>query len=75
MKDPKIIIDSDVAQISARYAEQYNTSATEAMRLFLGSKTYEALVNVETGLCFEMTSAIYELFLDEVGENDDGKNN
>jgi len=71
MKDPKIIIDSDVTQISSRYSEIKGISPDETLILFLGSKTYKALNNIDTGLCYEMTDYIYEMFLEEMGELDE----
>jgi len=38
------------------------------MRTFFTSATYRALNEPETGLCYEMFEAIYEMFLEEVGE-------
>ena len=43
-------------------------SYDEAIRIILGSATYRALYETETGLCFEMFDAIYDMFLEEVGE-------
>jgi hypothetical protein len=69
MKDPKTIIDSDITQISSRYAEMKNITADEALELFFGSKTYKTLINTENGLCYEMTDYIYEIFLEEMEES------
>ena len=66
MKNPQIIIDSDITQISSRYAGFKNITAEKALELFFGSKTYKALINTETGLCYEMTDYIYEMFLEEM---------
>ena len=66
MKDPKIIIDSDITQISSRYAEYKNIVSDKALELFFGSKIYKTLINIETGLCYEMTDYIYEMFLEEM---------
>jgi hypothetical protein len=68
MKDPKIIIDSDVTQITSRYSKIKGISPNEALALFLGSKTYKTLNNIDTGLCYEMTDYIYEMFLEETGD-------
>ena len=69
MKNPQIIIDSDTTQISSRYAEIKNITTDEALELFFGSKTYKTLVNIETGLCYEMTDYIYEMFLEEMEDS------
>jgi hypothetical protein len=66
MKDYKIIVAMDIARISVAYAKKMNISEDEALRLFLGSVTYRALINAETGLCYEMHDAIYEMFLKEM---------
>ena len=67
MKDHKTIIATDVTRISVEYAKRMGLSEDEAMRLFLGSATYKALINIETGLCYEMFDAIYDMFLEEMG--------
>jgi len=71
MKSPKTIIDFDVTQISSRYSKMKNIFPDEALALFLGSKTYKTLNNIETGLCYEMTDYIYEMFLEEMGDLDE----
>ena len=67
MKDHKTIIATDVTRISVEYAKRMDLSEDEALRLFLGSATYKALINIETGLCYEMFDAIYDMFLEEMG--------
>ena len=71
MKSPKTIIDFDVTQISSRYSKIKDISPDESLTLFLGSKTYKTLNNIETGLCYEMTDYIYEMFLEEMGDLDE----
>ena len=66
MKDNKVVITTDVTRVSAKYAENTGVSEDEALRIFLGSATYRSLINVETGLCYEMFDAIYDMFIDEV---------
>ena len=68
MKDPNVMIAADVTRVSTEYAKHKGISQDEAMRAFLGSATYRALNEIETGLCFEMFEAIYEMFLEEVSE-------
>jgi len=68
MKNPKTIIDFDITQISSRYSKFKNITPDESLELFLGSKTYKTLTNTETGLCYEMTDYIYEMFLEEMGD-------
>ena len=66
MKDYKVIAATDVARVSVEYAKKMKISEDDAIRVFLGSATYRALINVETGLCYEMFDAIYEMFLEEM---------
>lgn len=68
MINPRTIIDCDVVQISRRYAILKGISEDESLVRVLNSKLYELLTDTETGLCYEMTDYIYELFLEEVGE-------
>jgi len=67
MKDCKTIATADIARISVDYAAKIGVSEDEALLLFFGSATYRALMNIETGLCYEMHEAIYEMFLEEMG--------
>jgi len=67
MKNPRSVIDMDIVQISGRYAKEKGISTDKALELFFGSKTYKTLINVETGLCYEMTDYIYDIFLEEMG--------
>ena len=66
MKEYKAIVAADVARISVKYAKKMSISEDEALQTFIGSSTYRALINAETGLCFEMFDAIYEMFLEEM---------
>jgi len=66
MIDYKVVVAADVARVSVEYAKKMGISEDEAMKIFLGSSTYRALINVETGLCYEMFEAIYEIFLEEM---------
>ena len=66
MMDYRVVVATDVARVSVEYAKKMDISEDEAMQLFLASSTYRALINVETGLCFEMYEAIYDMFLEEL---------
>ena len=68
MIDNKVIVATDAARVSVEYANKMNVSRDEALQIFFGSATYRALIDVETGLCFEMFEAIYDMFLEEMGE-------
>ena len=71
MMDYKVIVATDVARVSVEYAKKMDISIDEALQLFFGSATYRALINAETGLCYEMFEAIYDMFLEEMGEQDE----
>ena len=71
MKDVRMIIDTDVTQVGTRYAAFKGISIDAALKLVLNSKTYRALNNTETGLCYEMTNYIYDMFLEEMGDLDE----
>jgi len=66
MKDPKVIIATDVSRVAVDYAKKMDISTDEAMRIFISSTTYRALINIDTGLCFEMYNAIYDMFIEEM---------
>ena len=66
--DYKVVVATDVARVGVEYAKKMNISQDEALRCFIGSATYRALINVETGLCYEMFEAVYEMFLEEMEE-------
>ena len=71
MKNPRVIIDTDVTQMSTRYAELKDIAVDDALKLVLSSRTYKTLNNTETGLCYEMTNYIYDMFLEEMGDIDE----
>ena len=67
MKDYKTVVTADIARICVEYAKIKDITEDEALQIFIGSNTYRALMNVETGLCYEMYEAILEIFLEEMG--------
>jgi len=71
MKNQRTIIDADVARISERYACLKRISLDDSLKLVLSSKTYNTLNDTETGLCYEMTDYIYDMFLEEMGDLDE----
>ena len=71
MMGSRYLIDSKVAHISESYANKCGISVDEAMIIFLGSTTYQALNDEETGLYLEVFEYVYDLFLDERGELSD----
>lgn len=48
-----VCIDSLSAQVADRYAEKQNITVTDAMRLFMTTKTYELLLNPKSYLYLE----------------------
>jgi len=66
MKSPHVIIATDAARISTEYAKLKGISQDDALRVFFASSTYRTLNAIETGLCYEMFDAIYDMFLEEV---------
>jgi len=53
----EICIESITAQVADAYAEKQNISVTEALRMFMTTKTYELLANPKSYLYLE--SAVY----------------
>ena len=70
-KNPCFGIDITTVEVTDRFAKLKNIDQDVALLRFFESKTYETLIDVETGLCFEMTDYVYEMFLEEVGEQDE----
>jgi len=67
MKNLETIIDANTTRICMAYAKLKNISHDDAMRTFIASRTFHALSIPETGLCYEMFDAVYEMFLEEEG--------
>jgi hypothetical protein len=55
------IIEIKTADIASRLAESENIDSTEALRLFMSTKTYELLQNPETYLSFEGLEYIWDM--------------
>ena len=66
MKGRNYLMDSKVAHISNLYAEKTGLSVNEALQMFLGSTTYSALIDEDTGVCLESIESIYDMFLREL---------
>jgi hypothetical protein len=67
MKNLDTIITADITRVTTAFAKRADITRDEAMRAFFSSASYRALCKPETGLCYEMTEAIYEMFLEEMG--------
>ena len=68
MKGYRYLVDSKTARISKTYAKTKGIPSDDAMKLFLGSATYRALNDAETGLYMEVFEYVYDMFLEEMGE-------
>lgn len=68
MKGFPFLVDSKTARISEAYAERKGISIDNAMKIFLGSTTYHVLNDAETGLYLEVLEFVYDMFLEELGE-------
>ena len=68
MKGFPFLVDSKAARISEAYAARKDITVDDAMKLFLGSTTYRVLSDAETGLYLEVFEYVYDMFLEEMGE-------
>jgi len=71
MKGFNFLVDSKIARISEMYANKKKLSIDEAMMLFLKSTTYKVLNDVETGIYLEVLDFVYDMFLEEMGDEVD----
>ena len=69
MKGFPFLVDSKAARISEAYSTRKGMSVDDAIKLFLASSTYRALGNAETGLYLEVLEFVYDMFLEEMGED------
>jgi len=69
MKGFRFLVDSKSARISEAFANKKNISVDDSMKMFLGSATYRVLNDIETGVYLEVYEFVYDMFLDEMGEN------
>ena len=57
----EVCIESIAAQVADSYAEKQNIPATDAMRLFLATKTYELLTNPKSYLYLEAAPYVEDM--------------
>ena len=69
MKGFNYLVNSKVTQISVRFAKEQNIPVELAMEQFLISTTYQVLNEKDTGVYLEVVEFVYDMFLEEVGEN------
>ena len=56
-----ICMESITAQVSDTYAENHDIPVTEAMRLFMATKTYELLINPKSYLYLESAAYVEDM--------------
>ena len=56
-----VCVESLSAQVADAYAEKRNISVTDAMRLFMTTKTYELLVNPKSYLYLEAAPYVEDM--------------
>ena len=57
----EVCIESIAAQVSDTYAEKQNLPVTDAMRLFMATKTYELLTNPKSYLYLEAAPYVEDM--------------
>jgi hypothetical protein len=68
VKGFRYLVDSKIARISEAYAQKNGISIEDAMKILLVSATYRILDDVETGVYLEVFEYVYDMFLEEIGE-------
>ena len=61
-----ICIESITAQVADAYAEKYNISVTDALRLFMSTKTFELLTNAKSYLYLEAAPYVEDMLYAEL---------
>jgi hypothetical protein len=58
--------------VVSRYAKEHDLSPTEALRIIMGTKTYNLLQDQESRLCFESAESILDMLrAEEQGDWDE----
>jgi hypothetical protein len=65
----EICIESITAQVADAYAEKNNIPVTEAMRLFMSTKTYALLTNPNSFLYLESAVYVEDMLNSELADN------
>jgi hypothetical protein len=47
--------------VVSQYAKEYGLSTTDALRIIMGTKTYDLLQDPESRLCFESAESILDM--------------
>jgi hypothetical protein len=64
-----IAIESLTAQVADSYAEAHALSVTEAIQFFMTTKTFELLLNPESGLYLETAPYVEDMLSAELSGN------
>jgi hypothetical protein len=62
----EVCIESIAAQVADAYAEKHIIAVTDAMRLFMTTKTYELLTNPKSYLYLEAASYVEDMLKAEL---------
>ena len=65
----EVCIESIVAQVADAYAEKQNIPVTDAMRLFMTTKTYELLTNPKSYLYLEAAPYVEDMLNAELSSD------
>ena len=65
----EVCIESITAQVVDAYAEKQGITVTDAMRLFMTTKTYELLVNPKSFLYLEAAPYVEDMLISELSGN------
>ena len=67
MNEAKFMIESLTRDVVTLLMEERGLQMREAMDLFYGSRTFDALSNPETGLYIQSPAYVYDLLCSELG--------
>jgi len=67
MKGFNFLVNAKTARICEVYAKRQVLTTDDSMKIFLGSATFRALNDAETGLYLEVFEFVYDMFLEEMG--------
>jgi len=65
----EICIESIAAQVTDAYAEKLNIPVTDAMRMFMATKTYELLTNPKSYLYLESAAYVEDMLNAELSDD------
>ncbi len=68
-KNIQFCMDTLMAMVAEKYAKKHKISVTEALRIFIATKTYELLVNAKSYLYLETAEYILDMWKDEQNED------